>query len=70
MGYFDGAAQVFAAVRSAVILCPSASPRNACANCAAPKLILKKRCGISRATEGWARNFAANAAVNRPLEKA
>jgi len=53
-GYFDGAAQVFAAVRSAVILCPCESPRNACANCGAPKLILRKRRGICCVAEGWA----------------
>jgi hypothetical protein len=53
----DGAAQVFAAVRSAVILCPCASPRNACANCGAAKLILKKRRGICCATEGWVVDF-------------
>jgi len=66
-GYFNGPAQVFAAVRSAVILCPCASPRNARPNCAAPKLIPKKRRGICCATEGWARNFAAHAASKTAL---
>jgi len=66
-GYFDGAAQVFAAVRSAVILWPCASPRNACANCGAPQLILKKRRGICCATEGRARNCAAHAASKTGL---
>jgi len=37
-GYF-GATHIFATVRSSGILCPCASPRNACANCGAPKLI-------------------------------
>ena len=66
-GYFDGAAQVFAAVRSAVILSPCASQPNARANCGAPQLILKKRHGICCATEGWARNFAAHAASKTGL---
>ena len=66
-GYLDGAAQIFAAVRSAVILWRCEFPPNACANCGAPKLILKKRRGICCATESWGRNFAANAASKTGL---
>ena len=61
-GYFDGPTQVFAAVRSAVILCPCASQPRASANCGAAKLTLKKQHGICCAAENWARSFAANAA--------
>ena len=66
-GYFDGTAQVFAAVRNAVILCPCASPRNGSANCGAAKRKLKKRHGVCCVAEGWARNFAAKAASKTGL---
>jgi hypothetical protein len=56
-GYFDGAAQLFAAVRSTVILCPCASQPPASANCGAAKRKLKKRLGICCAAENWVVDF-------------
>jgi hypothetical protein len=56
-GYFDGPTQVFAAVRSPVILRPCASQPRACANSSAAKLTLKKRHGICCAAENWVVDF-------------